>query len=159
DGQGHINATGVVGLNPPGQSPTAQAVDKIVIDMQGGDDEVRFTQGTAASPVTMTRSLEVNFDGGLGDDFFEANVHGQIGLRLQTPWGGSYVFPASLQITGTGGSDGFLGLSPGQDTLNVNAGSLTGSDDLDILAGSTLGVDLRGEGGIDHIAVTYGGEL
>jgi len=90
DGHGHINATGVVGLNPPGQSPTAQAVDKILIDMQGGDDEVRFTQGTAASPVTMTRSLEVVFDGGLGNDFFESNVHGQIGLRLQLPSGVSY---------------------------------------------------------------------
>ncbi len=159
DGQGHINATGVVGLNPPGQSPTAQAVDKIEIDMQGGDDVVRFTQGTAANPVTMTRSLELTFDGGFDDDFFEANVHGQIGFVAQSPWGGSFLVPVSLQITGKGGTDGLFGLAPGHDTMNVNAGSLTGSDDLDILAFSKLAVDLDGEGGDDFIGVTYGGKL
>jgi len=159
DGHGHIHATGVIGLNPPGQSPTAQAVDKIEIDMQGGDDVVRFTQGTAANPVTMTRSLEITYDGGFDDDFFEANVHGQIGFVGQNPFGGPILVPVSLSITGYGGTDGFLGLAPGNDTLNVNAGSLTGSDDLDILGGSKLALDLHGEGGDDHIAVIYGGEL
>ncbi|HKB34857.1 MAG TPA: hypothetical protein VKD72_00290 [Gemmataceae bacterium] len=165
DGQGHINATGVVGLNPPGQSPTAQAVDKIEIDMQGGDDVVRFTQGTAANPVTMTRSLELTFDGGFDDDYFEANVHGQIGFVTQSPFLGQIPFghpvlvPVSLQITANGGTDGILGLAPGHDTMNINAGSLTGNDNLDILAGSKLALDLDGQGGDDQISVTYGGEL
>src|SRR5262245_49188978 len=133
--------------------------------MQGGGDVVRVTQGTAANPVTMTRSRELTFDGGFDDDYFEANVHGQIGFVTQSPFLGQIPFghpvlvPVSLQITANGGTDGILGLAPGHDTMNINAGSLTGNDNLDILAGSKLALDLDGQGGDDQISVTYGGEL
>src|SRR5262249_49136399 len=78
DGAGHINATGVVGVLPPGQSPT-QAVDKIVVDLKGGNDNLTYHQGSPTSPVTMTRSLTLDIDLGADSDRFQADLFGAIG--------------------------------------------------------------------------------
>ncbi len=161
NGNGNINANGVIGLNPPGQSPTAQTVERIVINMRLGDDTVRFFQGAPGAGVTQTRGLEVFADLGFGGDTFRAELHGTLADDLL------------LDVNGSDDS----GLDTGIDTILVNAGRLdsgptvsfdrtftnpTGTDnanDFDVLSGAELKLRLSAGAGDDFIRVQYQGEL
>jgi hypothetical protein len=150
DGAGGIWANNVLGL-PSNNAPPAGPVDKVIVKMKGGDDYVSFTQGSPTSPLTQTQSLSVEVDLGDGADTFAGYLYGAIGRA-------GFPVQLSLQIAS---HDGLSGES---DTMRVSAGSadpLTGDspEDLDILPGSTLNLEMLGDYGSDDLRFRYQGEL
>jgi hypothetical protein len=144
DGNGNIVVT-ATGLG----TQSFSNISKVEFDMNGGNDLVTFNQGSSLSPVTQVRNMTVEAHLGGGDDTFQANLFGSV------------TNGATMRIDVDG--DSFL--TSGNDVVTIRAGNLDPSEaldsaaDFDVQTGSTLSVNVIGDGGSENIDVFYQGEL
>ncbi len=126
-----------VGRNPAGG--LWHNVTRFDLNTGGGNDKVYYF----SYPGVRTVDMDLNVNLGSGNDYFLAEVHGDIGVNR------------TLDIDVNGGH--------GSDIMWVLAGEGTAQDGsqltpIDIRAGAKLKIDLDGDAGNDVMGVLYTGE-